>query len=227
MGSNERAQARQARKIARQTAKELKILSRYQAESRGLFMAQAFSRIPRLGHVAIFVSQAPSTHDKGQPIPDWLNRRTDKAEALLAAHATKHASGEIIVDPDKRDVFHYLRHKTVSSMVFLAPGTMTHAKINMHEELHWQEMAKERTHLKTGHIEQYMYGQYPISGHIGAPLGAFAIRYPDRLFVAMNLGRSTEAEFMNAERMPTLKSREGLVDDLQAYSQSARIVHDV
>jgi hypothetical protein len=210
-----------------QAVREIERLEYFEAQRRELREAGKYSVEPRIGHMAIFVSEASS----GWGIKDKdlrlemrqadLESRETKAKALLARGMQTHHSAEILFNPQKQEVFDYLRDRAVASMVFLAPGTVTHAKVNIGERevLEWDELAERTRHLKTGNIDQFMYGLHPIKGNYYVPMGMFSVARPEDIIVSVNLGGDREAEVQAMDVMPPFRSDNALVPQIVRFSE--------
>lgn len=209
----------------RKTQRELAELKQFDANNRKLFLQEEFSNLPQAGHLAIFMSTATSGPQRRQYYIQDINDRDSKARQILAAGKQTHESAEIILDPTKREVFDYLRDKLVSSMIFIAPGTATHAKLNSTELVNWQEMAKKTKHLKTGNIDQFMYGLHPIQGDYCIPLGTFSVCNPENVLVATNLGGPPQEEVENMGVVPPYTQRCGLLSQIVQYSEALPTMH--
>ena len=207
----------------------IKELHRHEAAQRQLFDEAEFSEIPTKGLLAIVVSAGLLAQDRGLPIEErnrlqdgYQEQRLRKADKIkqVSDQTGAHASAEILEEPNKDTVLDYLACRTVSSMVFIGPGTATHAQINAWgQEIDWRDAAKNTDHLKMGYFNQFMYGEEPIKGKLCIPLGTFVVSNPFNVMVSVNPSGEERDDIDRLSVMPTLGLGQSVTSQIVDYSE--------
>jgi hypothetical protein len=214
----------------RRFRRDVKQLEQFEQKWQELDDAHEYSELPHTGLLAIVVSSGLTAQQRLRLPRDEYNSQFGKNREVRMAHAEqikaasdshhRHAEAVILEDETVDRILDHVASKLVASMVFIGPGTATHAGVNYWgNELTWAEVARETTHLKLGHVDQMMYGLEQINGRFCVPLGTFAVSNPANALVVANL-RGEQDEVENMLIMKPFKHDQSLTGQIVDYTHT-------